>query len=399
MPPLSEFFHLVTNMRPDQCLRPYPEEKCLGFAKVPLETASFRAAISKIRLPCIRFSSFRKSSGLGIVEKSSPAVQRASPRNRSSMANRDSATLVLNVKRDSKQRAMQEALLVPWHHLAEGAAAFTAWHVIMLWVRAISETANQLPAIVRSFLQSRCPGFLEGLTREEKDNLPIWKSLEDWVVHHSFAKAITEGRFGALMYYAYKDLRTEQAWTTWERTNGDWRNSPPQEWPTMEEWTAEILATRTLAHGGTEKVRAVQALARVEVGRFDIAVADLLESRALALWVDSVSEPAQRLTAAVLTELNNRCPDLFASRFEARWVPSLFYRLARLGDSKWRAVARSEGWYSALCYQVLHHPRYQRLIHYNQRCHDEWSLARQNPYPSFSEWLEAADGYRAGRKS
>ena len=284
---------------------------------------------------------------------------------------KDSATPVLNVMRDSKQRAMQEALLVPWHLLEDGAAAFTEWHVIILWVRAISETANQLPAIVRSVLQSRCPGFLESLTREQNDNVPIWKSLEDWVVDHVFAKARTEGWFGALMYYAYKDLRTEQAWTTWERTNADWRNSPPQNWPTLEEWTAEVLATRTLANGGTEKVRAVQALGRVDAERLAIAVADLLDSRALALWVDSVSEPEQPLMAAVVTELSNQCPDYLASCFEARWGKSLFYRLVRHGDSKWRSIARSEGWYAALRYRVVHHPRYQRLIHYHQRCHDE----------------------------
>jgi hypothetical protein len=28
-----------------------------------------------------------------------------------------------------------------------------------------------------------------------------------------------------------------------ERTNADWRNNPPQNWPTLEEWTAEVLAT------------------------------------------------------------------------------------------------------------------------------------------------------------
>ena len=33
---MSEFFHLVVNLRSDQCLRPYLEENCLGFAKVPL---------------------------------------------------------------------------------------------------------------------------------------------------------------------------------------------------------------------------------------------------------------------------------------------------------------------------------------------------------------------------
>src|SRR5690348_13927193 len=105
------------------------------------------------------------------------------------MAKRDSANLVLNVRRDSKQKALQNALVVPWWQLAEGASAFVQWHMIILWVRVISETAEQLPQIVRSELQSRCPGFLESQSREQKDNLPVWKSLEDWVTADRFGAA------------------------------------------------------------------------------------------------------------------------------------------------------------------------------------------------------------------
>src|SRR5436853_4555014 len=180
------------------------------------------------------------------------------------MAKRDTANLVLNVRRDRKQEALQGALLVPWRQLADGAAAFAEWHIIILWVRVITETADQLPQIVRSTLQSRCPGFLESQSREQKHNLPLWKSLEEWCTAHFFAEARVEGWFDALMYYAYKDLRTEQAWTTWERTKADWRHAAPARWPTLEQWTSEILGTRSLAHPGTEKARAVQALGRVE---------------------------------------------------------------------------------------------------------------------------------------
>ena len=211
------------------------------------------------------------------------------------MAKTDSASLILGVRRESKQKALQEALLVPWQHLAEGAAAFAEWNMIILWVRAITETADQLPEIVRSALQSHCPGFLESQSREQEDNLPIWKSLEEWVTAHCFAKPRAEGWFDALMYYAYKDLRTEQAWTTWERTKADWRQAAPVRWPTLEQWTSEVLATRSLAHPGTEKARAVHALGAVEAPRLNKAVTDLLESRALALWVDAVSEPGQPL--------------------------------------------------------------------------------------------------------
>src|SRR5260370_21920535 len=310
------------------------------------------------------------------------------------MVKRDSTNLVLNVRRDSKQRALQEALLVPWPLLAEGAAAFAEWHMFILWVRVITETAEQLPEIVRSALQSRCPGFLECHSRERKEYLPLWRSVEDWVSAHCFAKAKAEGWFDALMYYAYKDLRTEQAWTSWERTKADWRHAPPPRWPTSDEWTAEVLSTRSLAHSGTEKARAVEALGRVEAGRLGNAAADLIESRALAAWVDCVSKPGQPLKESVLAELRARCPGLpLASCSDAVWAPPLFSRLVRLGESTWRGTARAEGWYAALRYRVVHHPRYRRLIHYKQRCHDEWSQARPDFDPSFAEWLSAADAY------
>src|SRR6185369_3588871 len=100
------------------------------------------------------------------------------------------------------------------------------------------------------------------------------------------------------------------------------------------------------------------------------------------------------LDEEVTTELRKRCPGLLpALGLGPPWDRTLFSRLLRFGESSWRRAARSEGWYAALRYVVVHHPRYQRLIHYNQRCHDEWSQARPRSYPSFSEWLATADAY------
>jgi hypothetical protein len=235
---------------------------------------------------------------------------------------------------------------------------------------------------------------LESQSRKQSDSLPVWRSLEEWVTAHQFATARAEGWFDALMYYAYKDLRTEQAWTTWERTKADWHQTAPVSWPTLEHWTSEVLATRSLACPGTEKARAVHALGAVEASRLNQAITALVESRAFALWIDAVSKPGKPLPEAVANELRDRCPSLLpASGPGPLWIRSLFYSLIRSGESNWRGAARSEGWYAALRYEVVHHPRYQRLIHYNQRCHDEWSQAGPKYYPSFSEWLAAADGY------
>jgi hypothetical protein len=316
------------------------------------------------------------------------------------MAKTEFANLVLNVRLDSKQRALQEAVLIPWRQLQESAAAYAEWHIFVLWVRVIAETEGRLPGIVRSTLEARCPGFLEHESPERRDIDLLWKSLEEWVTANRFAEAKARGWFDALMYYAYKDLRTEQAWSLWERTRTAWHDNRPARWPTLEEWTAEVLATRALAQTGTEKARAVEALARVEPERLRKAVSNLLESRAFALWVDCVSKPEQALDESVSTELRRRYPSLLsASCPDPPWLPSLFSRVVRVGETDWSSVARAEGWYAALRYQVFHHPRYRRLIHYNQRCHDVWLRARPISYPSFADWLSAADAYFVGRNA
>jgi hypothetical protein len=154
------------------------------------------------------------------------------------------------------------------------------------------------------------------------------------------------------------------------------------------------MATASLTQPGTETARAVEALQRVEAARLRRAVAELVEWRAFALWIDSISQPNRPLEDRILSELRTRCPSFLAA-FDCvlLWRVSMFYRLIRLGDAACSSAARAEKWYSALHYHVIHHPRYHRLIHYNQRCHDDWSRVQPICYPSFPAWLRAADEY------
>src|ERR1039458_7271681 len=47
---MYQFFHLVTRVRPDQCLRPCPSENRPSFAKVGLELADAEERQTKVRL-------------------------------------------------------------------------------------------------------------------------------------------------------------------------------------------------------------------------------------------------------------------------------------------------------------------------------------------------------------
>ncbi len=314
------------------------------------------------------------------------------------MAKRNFEKLVLQVRINSKQRALQQALMVPWRRLEEGASSYAEWHIFVLWIRTIAEFEEQLPDMVIAALRARCPGFLDDEIRQRQECPPerrfLWHSLEEWIAAHRFTEAKAEGWFDAVMYYAYNDLRTEKTWSLWERTKDAWNHNRPSRWPTLEDWTAQVIATDSLIQAGTEKARAVEALAKVDPERLRRAVSELLESRAFALWIACISRPEQVLDELALNELRRRCPDFLArSHAQPVWQESSFFRLVRLGEAKWRNAARAEKWYAALRYHLIHHPRYHRFVHYNQRCHDEWVRIRPISYPSLAEWLCAADAY------
>jgi hypothetical protein len=314
------------------------------------------------------------------------------------MAKRDFGKLALRVRLDTKQQALQQALLVPWRRLAERASAYVDWHIFILWVRAIAEFEEPLPDIVVAALETHCPGFLDNEIRQRKERPQeqrlLWHSLEEWIAAHQFAETKAQGWFGSMMYYTYKELRTEKAWSLWERTKDAWSRKRPSHWPPLEQWTADVLATDSLTHAGTEIARAVDALGKVEPERLRRAVFELLEGRAFALWVACISRPNRPIERIALNELRGRCPSFLpGSCAEPVWQQSSFFRLVRIGEAEWCTVARTEKWYAALRYHLIHHPRYHRFIHYNQRCHDEWMRVRPTSYPSFAEWLCAADDY------
>ncbi|MGH9632608.1 MAG: hypothetical protein ACRD7E_30240, partial [Bryobacteraceae bacterium] len=316
----------------------------------------------------------------------------------------DFQKLVAELRLDTKQKALQQALQVPWRRLEETASAYVESHIFVLWVRAIAEVKEEIPEIVVSALEKRCPEFLETNSHERKQYPPqqrvLWHCLEDWIAARKFAAAKAEGWFDAVMYYANKDLGTEKAWALWERTKDAWSRRPPSTWPTLEEWTSNVIATGSLTQPGTPKARAVAAMQKVEVGRLRRSVDELLEWRAFALWIDSIARSNRLLEDPVLSELRARCPTFLADVQGAPlWQDTMFFRLVRHGEAFWRSAARAEMWYSALHYHVTQHPRYHRLVHYNQRCHDEWGRVHPISYPSFPEWLRAADEYTLPQKA
>ncbi len=305
------------------------------------------------------------------------------------MARGNFESRVTAVRLDFKQKALGDALLVPWSQLEAAVEEYIDWHSFALWVRALSDAADELPEGLRSELRDRCPGFSGAIDTPRR---PIWKALDDWIGENRFATAKRAGWFDALMHCAYADLRVEQAWTHWHRTKSAWETNRPAQWPTLAQWRAGIAALTSLDNESSLKARALAAAANVDALKLKAAVRHVIEQRAFVFWVDCVSQRDQRLDPGILTDVRQRCPGLGNSG-QLPWGRALFFRLIRDGESECRKRARAENWSAALRYRVAHHLRYQRLIHYRQHCHEDWLSVRPISLPPFREWLAAADAY------
>ena len=161
---------------------------------------------------------------------------------------------------------------------------------------------------------------------------------------------------------------------------------PPEQFPTLDQWMEAVESTTELFQEcAGETCPAAAALGKVHPERLHQAVEALLDARAFALWVASISESRKPPAGAISEANRQRCPTLSGT--------GNFFRLARCLDVEVRTTARREGWLSALRYQVIHHPRYHRLTHCCVHCQVERSRLAKRPVQEYSEWSRACDEY------
>jgi len=202
------------------------------------------------------------------------------------------------------------------------------------------------------------------------------------------------------MYYAYKDVRTEQAWSLWKHAHEDCNRTEKTQWPTFDQWKVQIARTYTLAQVSAEKSLVIAAMENVDPDTLQSAVNEVMECRAVVLWADCMSKPDQRIDPTVFTEIKKHCRAIVeVITAESLWRAPILSRLIRRVDLEWRETARQGCWCAALRYHVTNHPRYQRLLHYRQRCHDEWLTARPISFLPFPAWLACADAYCVARNA
>lgn len=145
--------------------------------------------------------------------------------------------------------------------------------------------------------------------------------------------------------------------------------------------------------------RAARQLLRVSAKRFQKTQQEYLEWQAFSLWVRAIIEAEVRPPAWILDILEKRCPGFLQPEEEHRKTHRqesgpLPLRLLEWIHNHLFSDAKREGWLDALIFYTVREPRSQRTWAYWQQCEDQWKKKRPRAYPSFKQWLRAAEKWR-----
>lgn len=285
---------------------------------------------------------------------------------RESRPESDAPTGALALHREMRDQALR----VPWQELASACGQLAQWRSFSLWVRAIVDTERRLPAWLAAAIEHRCPAFLQSL-RTGTDLQSLWLDLDEWVDFHFFSEAIHGGWIQALHYYYGRQPIGEFIWQHWTRMEEEWRARKPAEYPTFDQWQAQIAARQVPA--GT---------------------AAYVEWEAFALWTRVLIEAAREIPPVVRTAVETRCPG-FEKHVKAlrdkpcsdpgwlweqlrAWIEQHFFG-PELKDESIDALRRA-------AHRTLR----------SERVADYWASHKQSaggPLPTYELWLADADAF------
>jgi hypothetical protein len=284
----------------------------------------------------------------------------------------------------ASRRARRQLMQVPWDRFHRAYEDYIHWLAFALWARAVVESEGCAPPWLKSILRKRCPGVVEETARSRKLEL-LGLRLLPWVHNRTFRFAKDEGWLDALVFYGFRDTRSQGYWTYWEHCESEWKKRRPTSYPTFAEWRRSVSTWKL--HGDVS----CDALAK--------SVKKFVDFEALVYWLRPLFRGAKVLLPPHVTlELKQESPSLleFVSREtlaadedkSRRWQ-----RLFNWGQDHVLSQAKKEGWLKFVLRQASIHPCHVRMAGYAR----VWCRFRaenpSSPHPPFGEWRRDAESY------
>jgi hypothetical protein len=290
----------------------------------------------------------------------------------------------------ASQRARRQLMQVPWDRFHKAYEEYIRWQAFVLWARAVVELDGSLPSWLEAILRKRCPGFAEEVARSNKPEL-LGLQLLLWVHNQVFRFAKEEGWLDALVFYGFRDTRSQGYWMYWEHCESEVRKRRPASFPAFVQWRR--LALNWKLHGDISCAVVAKAVEK------------FIDFEALIYWLRPLYRGAKvQLPPHVALELRQESPSLL--EFVHRQTSGAYedksrswQRLFNWGVDHVLLHAKKEGWLECVLLQARIHPRHVRMADYAALCYKSRLGNTAPPYPSLRQWQTDMEGYvRASRK-
>jgi hypothetical protein len=284
----------------------------------------------------------------------------------------------------ASRRARRQLMRVPWDRFHKAYEAYIRWQAFVLWARAIVGLEGSPPSWLEAILRKRCPGFTDEVDRSDKPEL-LGFQLLSWVHNHVFGFAKQEGWLDALVFYGFRDTRSQGYWTYWEHCESEWKKRRPVSVPTFAQWRRSALKWKLQ---GDVPCAAVAK-----------AVEKYIDFEAFVYWLRPLfQEPTIQLPVHVALELGQKYPTLV--EFVSRGISAPYkdksrswHQLSNWGKDHVLSHAKEEGWLDCVLRQARIHPLHVRMEDYATLWHKSWLANVAVHYPSLRQWRSDARGH------
>src|SRR5260370_26876370 len=279
----------------------------------------------------------------------------------------------------ASQRARRQLMQVPWDRFHKAYEEYIRWQAFVLWARAVVELEGCAPSWLEAILRKRCPGLAEEAARSSKAEL-LGFELLPWVRNQGCGFAKEEGWIDALVFYGFRDTRSQGYWAYWEHCDSEWRNRRPRSCPTFVQWKRSALNWKLQGD--------------VSCAAVTRAVEKYLDFEAFVYWLRPLFRtPKTELPAHIALELGQESPRLL--EIVSREISAAYeyksrswQRLFSWGKGHVLSHAKKKGWLDCVLLQARIHPRHVRLVDYAAL----WCESRRGntarPFPFFLPWAK-----------
>jgi hypothetical protein len=289
---------------------------------------------------------------------------------------------------------LDEGRKVPWRTLANAAEEYTEWQVFALWLRAVLDAGEALPAEIAIEIEKRSPALLSRIDSELRITAAlgarVWEVVTEWTEAEVFAEAVRGGWLNAIRYFSSKSLLYIKAWSYWEGVQ-QWRMNKPQLLPNYARWTSSVSAVSRLSNPDSDIQKVLDSVRSIPQAKWQRTFDAFMELTTLGLWIEILMGAGRTGADWVLRELTVRYP-----RFD---FSNVKYSKAMVSAATDWAIEHEELFTGAepampaLSYHIKCHPAYYARRNYAAHSRGLWVSGHFDRLPSFAEWRSAADEY------